>query len=362
MIESVGALFHSLFPGAAWETVFWGNSLSAYALAAVVFAVFLVIFRIFHSITLGALKRFSKQTKTELDDLLVRVIKSLRPPFYLFLAFYAALQFITLGMFIAKAMDVILLVWLVYQAVLAAQIIVDFTLHRGRLGEEEKNTKNILDIGGNIIKWVLWILALLFVLSNLGVDVTSLIAGLGIGGIAVAFALQNILSDFFSSFAIYLDKPFQTGDFIMVGQHAGVVERIGIKTTRIRALQGEEIVISNQELTSARIQNFKKLKERGVILSFGVAYETPTEKVKKIPTLVKEVIEKIPGVRFGRSHFRSFSDSALLFETVYFVESDDYVKYMDIQQAINLGVKEAFEKENIVMAYPTTMVYLTKKE
>lgn len=357
----IDSLLHAIFPGAAWEITFLGNSIGAYVTAALVFVVALILLKIFQSAVLGALKRFSERTKTELDDLLVRTVKSLRPPFYMFLSFYIAAQFLALGSFVAKAMNVILLVWLVYQAVLAAQIVVDFALRKKRSHEEDESTKNILDIGGNIIKWTLWILAALFVLSNLGVEVTSLIAGLGIGGVAVAFALQNILGDLFSSFAIYLDKPFQVGDFIVVGQNAGVVERIGIKTTRVRALQGEEIVISNRELTSVRVQNFKKLKERRVVFPFGVTYETPTEKVKKVPALVKEAIGKVEGVRFDRSHFQSFGDSALLFETVYFVESEDYTKYMDIQQDINLGVKEAFEKEGIAMAYPTTTVYLAKE-
>ncbi|KKT90265.1 MAG: MscS Mechanosensitive ion channel [Candidatus Jorgensenbacteria bacterium GW2011_GWA2_45_13] len=360
MIESIITLLHSLFPSAVWEISFWGNSLGAYVSVVVVFLAFVIIFKIFQSAVLGALKRFAERTKTTLDDLFVRIIRSFHPPFYLFLAFYVALQFLSVSSFVGRAIDIILLIWVVYQIVLAVQIVLDFVIRRKQSFEEDAGAKNILDIGGNILKWILWIFGALFVLSNLGVEITSLIAGLGIGGVAVAFALQNILSDLFSSFAIYLDKPFQVGDFIIVGTYSGVVERIGIKTTRIRALQGEEVVISNRELTSVRVQNFKKLKERRVVFLFGVAYETPNEKVKKIPSIIQEIVEGVEGARFDRSHFQSFDDSALLFETVYFIESNDYTKYMDIQQAVNLGVKEVFEKEEIAMAYPTQTIYLAK--
>jgi len=360
MVESIITLLHSLFPSTVWEISFWGNSLGAYVSVVVVFVAFLIIFKIFQSAVLGALKRFAERTKTTLDDLFVRIIRSFHPPFYLFLAFYVALQFLSVSLFVGRAMDIILLIWVVYQIVLAVQIVLDFVIHRKQSFEEDAGAKNILNIGGNILKWILWIFGALFVLSNLGVEITSLIAGLGIGGVAVAFALENILSDLFSSFAIYLDKPFQVGDFIIVGTYSGVVERIGIKTTRIRALQGEEVVISNRELTSVRVQNFKKLKERRVVFLFGVAYETPNEKVKKIPSIIQEIVEGVEGARFDRSHFQSFGDSALLFETVYFIESNDYTKYMDIQQAVNLGVKEVFEKEEIAMAYPTQTIYLAK--
>lgn len=362
MIESIISLLHSLFPSAAWEISFFGNSLGAYVSAVVVFVVFIIVFKLFQSAVLGALKRFAERTKTKLDDLFIHIIRSFRPPFYLFLAFYVALQFLSVSSFVGKATNIILLVWVVYQIMLAVQIVIDFVIRKKQLSEKDASAKNMLDIGGNIVKWILWIFAVLFVLSNLGVEITSLIAGLGIGGVAIAFALQNILGDLFSSFAIYLDKPFQPGDFIVVGAHSGVVERIGIKTTRIRALQGEEIVISNRELTSVRVQNFKRLKERRVVFPFGVIYETSNEKVRKIPKLIEEIVGGVEGARFDRSHFQSFGDSALLFETVYFIESDDYTKYMDIQQAINLAVKESFEKEGIVMAYPTQTLYLAKED
>jgi len=211
-----------------------------------------------------------------------------------------------------------------------------------------------------IIKIILWIIGLLLILSNLGINITSLVAGLGIGGIAIALALQNILSDLFSSFAIYFDKPFKVGDFIIIGKDMGTVEQIGIKTTRLRALQGEQIVISNQELTSARIQNFKKLSERRVAFELGVVYGTPDDKMKKIPELIEKIIKETKDTRFDRSHFKSFGDFALIFETVYYITSGEYLDYMNAQQEIGLKIKEKFSTEEIEFAYPTQTLFLNK--
>ena len=211
-----------------------------------------------------------------------------------------------------------------------------------------------------IIKGVIWGFGILLVLSNLGINISSLLAGLGIGGIAVALALQNILGDLFSAFAIYLDKPFEVGDFIVVGESKGTVEKIGIKTSRLRALQGEELIISNKELTNARIQNFKKMKERRITFRLGVTYETPLEKLKKIPEIIKQIITSFEDTRFERAHFVQFGDFALIFEVVYYMTTPAYIDYLNTQEKINFKIKEIFEKENIEMAYPTQTIFLKK--
>ncbi|MBL7142015.1 mechanosensitive ion channel family protein [Patescibacteria group bacterium] len=337
-----------------------GNTLKDFLLAIIAFGVFLGLFKWFQRFVLKRLKRIAKRTKTDIDDALIQIVQSLKPPFYSFLAFYLALQFLTISGFLKKAINLILIVWVVYQAIIAVQIFIDYLVKKGLGKEKEKGTKTAISLIGKISKGVLWVIGVLLILSNLGVNVTSLIAGLGIGGVAVALALQNVLSDLFSSFAIYFDKPFVPGDFIIVGKHKGVVEKIGIKTTRIRALQGEEIVFSNQELTSARIQNFKKMKERRATFSFGVTYETPTSKLKKIPKIVKEIIESVESTRFDRVHFTEFGDSALLFEVIYYLKTPDYLKYRDAHQEILFKIKNTFEKQEISMAYPTQTIYLNK--
>jgi len=204
---------------------------------------------------------------------------------------------------------------------------------------------------------LLWTFGTIFVLSNLGIEVTSLIAGLGIGGIAIAFALQGVLSDLFASFSIYADKPFRIGDYIIIGADSGVVERIGVKTTRIRTLQGEELVVSNAELTTARVQNFKKMKERRTAMQFGVTYETSHDKVKAINGIVERIFEAVEGARLDRVHFTTFADSALLFDVVFYVDSPDYADFLDRQQQFNFELMDKFAEIGIEFAYPTQTIY-----
>ncbi len=197
-------------------------------------------------------------------------------------------------------------------------------------------------------------------LDNLGVKISAVVAGLGIGGIAVALAAQAFLGDLFSSFAIFFDKPFEVGDFIIVGDKLGVVEYIGIKTTRLRAIGGEQLIFANHDLTNSRIHNFKKMERRRVVFNLGVIYQTSAEQLRKIPLIVKDIITKQPDVAFDRGHFASFGDFSINFEFVYFVEGADYNKYMDIQQTINLSIYEAFENERIEFAYPTQTLFVSK--
>jgi small-conductance mechanosensitive channel len=210
------------------------------------------------------------------------------------------------------------------------------------------------------MRGLLWVFAALLILSNLGYDITALMAGLGIGGIAIALALQNVLEDIFSSLSIYFDKPFVVGDFIILGDDLGEVQKIGIKTTRIKHLQGQELVVSNKELTSTRIHNYGKMKKRRVVFDFGVVYDTPVKKLKKIPDIIKNVVESAGPTTFDRAHFKKFWESSLNFEVVYYITGSDYNAYMDIQESINLAIMEEFESMGVEFAYPTQTVYLNK--
>ena len=205
---------------------------------------------------------------------------------------------------------------------------------------------------------VVWAIALLLVLNHLNVDITALVAGLGIGGVAVALALQNILGDLLASLSIVLDKPFVVGDFIVVGDSSGVVERVGIKTTRIRSLDGEQLIVPNGDLLKNRIRNFKRMSERRVLFTVRIAYETPPDKVARASVVLREIVQAQPKTRFDRAHFKEFGDSALVLEAVYFVLDSDYNLYMDTQQAINLEVIRRFRDEGIEIAYPTQTMYL----
>lgn len=343
-----------------WQYTFLGNEIKSYAIAIIAFFVFIFAFKLFQALVIHHLKKLAKTTKTDIDDTLIRIVQSLRPPFYSFLAFYLALYFIILMPIVQKLINIVLIVWVTYQVIIGIGILVDYVIKRARKKEKDKGSQAAIILIGKIVKGILWGIGILLILSNLGVNVTSLVAGLGIGGIAVAFALQNILSDLFSSFAIYFDKPFVPGDFIIAGDDKGVIEKVGIKTTRIRTLRGEELVVSNQELTSTRVRNFKTMQERRTNFSFGVVYETSSEKLERIPDIIKQIFKSTDKARLDRIHFTEFGDFALIFEAVYYVEAPEYGIYRDVNQEILFKIKHEFEKQDIVMAYPTQTIYLEK--
>lgn len=202
------------------------------------------------------------------------------------------------------------------------------------------------------VQAVVWIIVLLAILDNAGVNITALVASLGIGGVAIALAVQTILGDLFASISIGVDKPFQVGDFIVVGDTSGSIEHIGLKSTRIRSLGGEQVICSNTELLKRTIQNFKRMTERRVAFRFNLPYRTPPDKVEKIPAMVKELIRGLPATRFGRAHFVKLGSAALEFEAVYTVLDADYDRYMDIQQSINLGILRQLDAMAVDFALP----------
>jgi len=253
-----------------------------------------------------------------------------------------------------RAMAVVVLLQVGIWTTAVYSVLVDYYLSFTQDSSKRSAVGLIIFVGRTAI----WSLILLVVLDNLGVNITGFIAGLGIGGIAVALALQNILSDLFSSLSIILDKPFEVGDFVITGDILGSVEKIGIKTTRIRSISGEQIVLSNSDLLNSRIRNFKRMSERRIVFEFGVTYDTPYEKLKAIPGWVKEIVDAVENARFDRAHFRSFGDSSLDFEIVYYVLIPDFLGFMDAQQNINLALVKKFEKESVEFAFPTQTLHL----
>ncbi|NTV44364.1 MAG: mechanosensitive ion channel family protein [Candidatus Yonathbacteria bacterium] len=346
-----------------WMREFFGHTLGDYALAMIVFFLLWGLLLAAHWLVLAVFRLLASRTKKrQPDETFAHVIGTMSKWFYAFLALYAAVSMLTISLEVAHWFKTILIIWAGYQAVLGALVIIDHILERFFVantdslveGEEDESARTFI---GSIVHAIVWIAAGLFILDMVGVNIGSFATGLGIGGVIIAFALQSVLADLFSTFVIHAEKPFKPGDFIVVGEHRGTVKTIGIKTTRIQALQGEEIIISNQEMTSARVQNFKKMEERRVVSSVGIVYDTQIEKVKNIPGIIKDIIEKQEGIRFDRSHFRSLGPSSLDFEYVYYVLSGEYAPYMDVQEKINLGIMEAFAQESIEFAFPTQMVY-----
>jgi small-conductance mechanosensitive channel len=305
----------------------------------------------------------AKKTKNDVDDLVARIIKKIDWFFYLFLSLYIASKFLFFPQIIVTALDYSTLIVLTFYVIKSLQEISNYSIDKikqKRIKENKNADVTTLDFIKKVIQYSLWVLAIILVLSNLGYDVSALLAGFGIGGIAIAFALQNILTDVFASFSIYFDKPFEVGDYIVFGENSGTVKKIGIKSTRITALKGQEIVISNKKLTETILHNYRKMKRRRIGFELIVDNNTSTKKLEKIPQIIKDIVNNIGSAEFDRAFFREFGDYGLVFDIVYYVKSKKYSKYIDVHQKINLEIKKRFEKEKINMPYPRSTVFVKK--
>lgn len=282
-------------------------------------------------------------------------------PLLVLVAVYICMNILSMSEDVFKTLNVIFIVittWYVTRfAIHAFGFTVDKYLKKTKSEDDQLRIKPLFAF----VNLLIWILGFLFILNYLGFEITTVLAGLGIGGIAIALAAQTILGDLFNYFVIYFDKPFVIGDFLIFDDKRGIVEKIGIKSTRIRALSGELLIVSNSNLTNARVHNYKRMERRRVVFSFGVVYQTTLEKLKKIPHIVKSIIEEHELATFDRSHFQAYGNFSLDFENVYFIATNDYIKYMDTQQSINFRIREEFDKEGIEFAYPTQTLYLNKQ-
>ncbi len=340
--------------------IYLGNSVRtwiiALALAAAIYTVLKVLKAVFHR----KLKALSAKTATDVDDLVAELIRRIKFFFLFAVSVYLGSRVLSLS---GKADDIlskIVTIAVIFQGAVWGSVLFDYAIGRARGGKEglEAEDKTKLAALGFVFRIALWSLVLLLALDNLGIKVTALVAGLGVGGIAVALAVQNILGDLFASLSIILDKPFAIGDFIVVDDLQGTVEHVGLKTTRVRGLGGEQLVFANSDLLKSRIRNYKRMEERRIAFLLGVAYQTPVEKLERIPAIVRQVVEAQKNCRFDRSHFAAYGDFALRFETVYYVTSADYAVYMDVHHAINLALLSRFRQEGIAFAYPTQRVFL----
>jgi small-conductance mechanosensitive channel len=292
---------------------------------------------------------------------LQEIVSATRLPFIVSVALLAGATQLELAPGQARLMQYAWMIVLISQLALWANRLIKVAVERSFEHSRQSNPAGAtyLMVVGLISRIVVWSIGLLAILDNLGFNITTLMASLGIGGIAVALAVQNILGDMFSSISISLDKPFVLGDFIVIDDFMGTVEYVGMKTTRLRSLGGEQIIISNNELLKQRIRNYQRMRERRIQFEFGIAYQTPVEVVEQIPAMVKDIVSTGRSeVRFDRAHFRSYGDSALEFEVVYIVLTPDYNKYMDIQQDINLALMRRFRELGISFAHPTRVVYV----
>lgn len=337
------------------------NSAEDWALALLAAASFMLVLHILRRLVLHRLSRVAQKTDTVIDDFLVDILSATRVLLALAVGLYAATQFLTLPSAMAKLVDRAFIGLIILQAGIWANRGLVFGLkHRFSQGDEEEAgaramTHSLLSFLGRM---ALWLLVGLLILDNMGLNVTALVASLGIGGIAVALAVQNILGDLFASLSIAIDKPFVIGDFIIVDELMGTVEHVGLKTTRIRSLGGEQIIFSNNDLLKSRIRNYKRMQERRAVFAIGVTYDTPAEQLEQIPLLIQQAIETQGETRFDRAHFKSFGPSSLDFEAVYYVLQPDYNLFMAVQQDINLTLVRSFASRNIDFAFPTQTLHI----
>lgn len=343
------------------EYVVYGNPLMKWLEALLVVLALYLLLRFITRLVYERLRQVAAKSKTTVDDLISKLVRQIKGWFLLIIALAVAPLLLTLPSRLLEIFHVVLVVTMLLQAGFWLNSLVGFWIAR-RIAEkqdEDAGTATTLNALGIVAKGIVWAIVLLLVLDNIpGIEINTLIASLGITGIAIGLAVQQILGDLFASLSIALDKPFVIGDFIAVGDFLGTVEHIGLKSTRLRSLSGEQLIFSNSDLLNSRIRNYKSLSRRRVVFHFGVTYQTTPQKLAAIPAMLRQIIEGIEKLTFDRTHFFNFGDSALEFEVVYYVEDPDYQLYMDAQQAINLALYQRFADEQIGFAYPTQTIFL----
>jgi small-conductance mechanosensitive channel len=337
-----------------------GNTQRAWLLAFVTAALVVIALRLVQLVAGKRLARLAAHTPTQWDDNLVKLLSKTRLPFWLVLGLLVGSLMLELSASMQSIVTTTFVIALLVQGGIWGVVLIKAALasYQEKVGDEKPAEQTTLNLIGFIAQIAVWSLVVLLSLENLGIDITALVAGLGIGGVAVALAVQNILGDLFASLSIVLDKPFVIGDFLIVGDLMGTVEHVGLKTTRVRSLSGEQLVFSNADLLNSRIRNYGRMYERRVVFKIGVTYETPREQLKRIPGIIREIIEGREHTRFDRAHFMEYADYSLNFETVYYVLGPDYTVYMDVQQDIYFALHERLEQEGVQFAYPTQKLFL----
>lgn len=340
------------------------NEAGEYAAAALTFALVVAGFLLGRRVVISRLKALAQRTTTDVDDLAVDLLGRIRFPEAFVVAFWAATRPLLLPGWADRGLKTVLVVTVAYRVITILQGVASYAISRSVLKREAPSAadRNAARNLGYAASAFIWLGGLLFVLSNLGVNITSFVAGLGIGGVAVALAAQAVLGDLFSALAIYLDKPFVVGDFIVVDALGGTVESVGIKTTRVRALSGELYIFPNSNLTSSRIRNFQDLAERRVVLKFTVAPGTPVDKLERVPGLLREAVSARVDCRFDRAHLAGLADSSVDFELVYYFLGADFNMHMDAQQAVILHALRGLEREGVEVPFPRMMRMLEARK
>ncbi len=334
----------------------FGNALMDYAIALLVFVVVVLVITVIQRVIVSRINRTDPNSeKIRLSNVLQSFKKRLLPITYT-IAVYAAMSVLKVPAVVSKAVDKAIIVFISVFTILFITDCIRIFSVAVKKGGSSKIPPGMV----SIFQVMVWIFGILFIFANLGYNVSTFITGLGIGGVAIALASQAILGDLFNYFVILFDKPFKKGDVIQVDKLQGTVEYIGIKSTRIRSNSGEQLLISNTDLTKSRLQNFKNMAKRRNLTVLGVEYGTPPDKLKQLPELIKKTVESVPSTEFSRVHFSEFGASSLNFELAYFVLSNDYSFYIKTVQNVNYALLDAFEALGVSFAFPSQTIYLAK--
>ncbi|MDP3294370.1 MAG: mechanosensitive ion channel family protein [Nevskia sp.] len=330
------------------------NPLSDWLVAvAVALTIMLVVFAV-QRLLIRWLSNWQRPKATKMDPALINAVESTKLWLIVFVALYVGSQYLELGKKTELILDRVVTVAVFLQVGLWLGAILDFWIATSRMRAEltDVGTATSLSALNFIGKLLLWMMMLLFILDNLGINVTALVASLGIGGIAVALAVQNILGDLFASLSIVVDKPFVIGDAVAVDGYSGTVEHVGLKTTRLRSDTGEQLIFSNSDLLKARLRNYKRMHERRVMMVIDVEFSTPVEVVETIPGLVRDIVSSQPQTKMDRVHLRGLVGGAYQFELVYWMLDPAYGLFMDTRQQVLLAIVRRFEADGIRFLFP----------
>jgi small-conductance mechanosensitive channel len=344
------------------QHIYWKNTVLDYLIVAGWTLLVSLLVKFFKKYIIQLLQHITSKTENKFDDQIVIAAERFLIPYAYFFINYALINTLTLSPKVERVLSAGLSVITIYYAVrfinyFFHSLVLLYMRFKNEPEERIKQLNGVLVL----IKVLIWVAGFIMLLDNLGYNVTTIIAGLGVGGIAIALAAQNILSDLFSYLVIFFDKPFEIGDFIVVGNTSGVIERIGIKTSHLRSLDGQQLVMPNAELVKSTIHNFKRMERRRVVSTIGVVYQTTSQQLHMLPSIIKETVNGV-GATFDRAHLKSFGDFAINFEYVFYIETPDYLVYMNTVQAINLTLFEKFEQLGIEFAYPSQTIYLYKNK
>ncbi len=341
-----------------------GNTIAEWSVGGAIFIGSFLLLFIAKGLLKGILTRLAKRSPSDAHDFLLRLITRTYTAILLIVALHLGAINLELLPELRKILKITLALSVLIQLMIWGNQLIEFLALRvvkareSRLGMKDPTVQTIIPILRLIGRITLFAVLLLLTLDNLGVNISALLTGLGIGGVAVALAMQNILGDLFASLSIAIDRPFEVGDAIIVNNQTGTVERIGLRTTRVRSINGEELVFPNNMLLNSQIQNMRRMNERRATFSLGLTYDTNPAQLAKIPNILKEIISAQPGLRFERADFRSFGDSALVFEVIYWTESRDISAHRERQHEINVEIFRRFKQEGLSFAYPTQTLYL----